>query len=101
MVRRGEPAQHVHVPDGVATYTSGDRVAVEVERSVKSPVRLARIVEELLTGYPVTLYAVGGRDVRRAVEAAERAARAALAHRHISPDRVGALSLIDIPQQVA
>jgi hypothetical protein len=91
----------VHVPDGVATYQSGERVAVEVERSVKAPVRLARIVEHLLTEYPVTLYAVADRQVGTAVRSAERTARGSLAQRQVSPDRIGALSIIDIPQDVA
>lgn len=90
----------VHVPDGVATYENGDRVAVEVERSVKAPARLARIVERLITEYPVTLYAVADGQVRTAVLAAERAARAGLARRQVSADRVGVLSVIDIPGEV-
>lgn len=91
----------VHVPDGVATYERGVKVAVEVERHVKAPARLARIVEALLTDYPVTLYAVAGRDVRTAVLSAERAARTNLAQRQVSPDRIGALSVIDLPTEVA
>jgi hypothetical protein len=87
----------VHVPDAVATYASGDRVAVEVERTTKAPARLARIVEHLLTDYSVTLYAVASADVRRAVETAERTARRTLAARQISADRIGALSVIDLP----
>ncbi|WP_199513898.1 hypothetical protein [Nucisporomicrobium flavum] len=102
LARRGQkPAERIHVPDGVATYERGTRVAVEVERNVKAPVRLARIVEELLTEYEVTLYAVAGNEVRNAVAAAERAARRALANRQISADRIGALSIIDLPQEVA
>ncbi len=101
LARRGQLASdQVHVPDGVATYENGQRVAIEVERSVKAPVRLARIVERLLTEYPVTLYAVARNEVRTAVLSAERAARAALAQRQISEDRIGALSVIDIPQEV-
>lgn len=91
----------VHVPDGVATYENGDRVAIEVERSVKAPARLARIVERLLAEYPVTLYAVTSREVRNAVLAADRAARAGMERRQVSPDRIGALSIIDIPQGVS
>ncbi|OJF13088.1 hypothetical protein [Couchioplanes caeruleus] len=102
LARRGQAGREaVHVPDGVATYERGTRVAVEVERSAKSPARLARIVEELLTNYEVTLYAVAGNEVRNAVAAAERNARATLAHRQVSPDRIGALSIIDIPREVA
>ena len=96
--RRGEAErERMHVPDGVATYERGERVAVEVERAVKAPARLARIVEQLLTDYPVTLYAVASGEVRRAVLAAERAARRTLGHRQISADRIGALSVIDLP----
>lgn len=103
LARRGDRAgtDGVHVPDGVATYEGGERVAVEVERSVKAPARLARILERLLTGYPVTLYAVTSRQVRTAVTAAERAARAGLERRQVSPDRIGALSIIDIPGEVS
>lgn len=103
LARRGQTSSRetVHVPDGVATYTSGDRVAVEVERSVKAPARLARIVEQLLTDYPVTLYAVTGDQVRRAVTAAEQTARRTLAARQVSADRIGALSIIGIPGEVA
>ena len=102
LARRGQAGREaVHVPDGVATYEHGTRVAVEVERNVKAPARLARIVEELLTNYEVTLYAVTGNEVRNAVAAAERNARNTLGHRQISADRIGALSIIDIPQEVA
>jgi hypothetical protein len=102
LVRRGQAGREpVHVPDGVATYERGTRVAIEVERNVKAPARLARIVEELLTDYEVALYAVAGNEVRNAVAAAERTARAALAHRQVSADRIGALSIIDIPREVA
>lgn len=101
LARRGQsPRAQVHVPDGVATYERGTRVAIEVERNVKAPARLARIVEELLTNYEVTLYAVAGNEVRNAVAAAERNARNTLARQQISPDRIGALSIIDIPQEV-
>lgn len=103
LARRGQPRRdrdRMHVPDGVATYQSGTRVAVEVERSVKAPARLARIVEHLLTEYPVALYAVAERDVRTAVLSAERSARHSLAQRGLSPDRIGALSIIDIPREV-
>jgi hypothetical protein len=100
--RRSETGREsVHVPDGVATYANGVRVAVEVERSVKAPARLVRIVEQLLTDYPVTLYAVAGNEIRRAVLAGERAARRALTQRQLSADRVGALSVIDLPTGVA
>jgi hypothetical protein len=98
---QGSRLDGVHVPDGLATYEGGDRVAVEVERTVKAPARLARIVARLLTAYPVTLYAVASRDVRTAVLAAERTARAGLAHRQVSPDRIGELSIIDIPGVVS
>lgn len=104
LARRGRPGgdrDRVHVPDGVATYEHGQRVAVEVERSVKAPVRLAGIVEQLLTNYPVTLYAVASAEVRTAVRSAERAARASLAQRQVSADRIGALSIIDLPAEVA
>lgn len=104
LTRRGDAhagTDGVHVPDGVATYEGGEQVAVEVERSVKAPARLARILERLLTGYPVTLYAVTSHQVRTAVLAAERAARAGLERRQISPDRVGVLSIIDIPEEVS
>lgn len=101
LARRGEAEwKIVHVPDGVATYASGDRVAVEVERSIKAPSRLARIVEQLLADYPVTLYAVANSEIRRAVRKAERTARQVLASRQVSPDRIGALSIIDIPAEV-
>jgi hypothetical protein len=101
LARRGAERARVHVPDGVATYEHGVRVAVEVERNVKAPARLARIVEALLTDYPVILYAVTSREVRTAVLSAERAARAALGQRQVSPDRIGALSVIDLPAGVA
>ena len=102
LARRGQsPSERVHVPDGVATYERGTRVAIEVERHVKAPARLARIVEGLLTDYEVTLYAVAGNEVRNAVAAAERTARAALAHRQVSAERIGALSIIDLPREVA
>jgi endonuclease YncB( thermonuclease family) len=101
LARRGERGRdRVHVPDGVATYASGDRVAVEVERSVKAPVRLAGILEQLLTDYPVTLYAVASGEVRRAVTNAERAARRSLAQRQVSADRIGAVSIIDLPEEL-
>ncbi|MBW6432201.1 hypothetical protein KZ829_00375 [Actinoplanes hulinensis] len=102
LARRGQsPRDRVHVPDGVATYEQGTRVAIEVERNVKAPARLVRIVEELLTNYAVTLYAVAGNEVRNAVAAAERNARTTLTHRQISADRIGALSIIDMPSEVA
>jgi hypothetical protein len=102
LARRGQAGQEsVHVPDGVATYERGTRVAIEVERHAKAPARLARIVEELLTNYEVTLYAVAGNEVRNAVAAAERSARRSLAHRQVSAERIGALSVIDLPQGVA
>ena len=102
LVRRGQPlSERVHVPDGVATYENNIRVAVEVERSVKAPVRLAGIVEQLLTEYDVTLYAVAGNEVRNAVAAAERTARRALEHRQVSAGRIGLLSIIDLPRGVA
>src|SRR5205085_12623917 len=101
LARRGQSERdRVHIPDGVATYEHGQRVAVEVEHHVKAPARLARTVEQLLTEYPVTLYAVTGNEVRRAVEAAERTARKAMAHRQISPDRIRALTVIDLPAGV-
>jgi endonuclease YncB( thermonuclease family) len=101
LARRGERGRdRVHVPDGVATYASGDRVAVEVERSVKAPVRLAGILEQLMTDYPVTLYAVASGEVRRAVTNAERAARRSLAQRQLSADRIGAVSIIDLPEEL-
>jgi hypothetical protein len=100
--RRGQtPRERMHVPDGVATYEDGQQVAIEVERSVKAPVRLARIVEQLLTEYPVTLYAVASNEIRNAVAAAERTARDALAHRQVSTGRVGVLSMIDLPKEAA
>ena len=99
--RRGERSeQPVHVPDGVATYEHEVRVAVEVERTVKAPARLVRIVEQLLTDYPVVLYAVAGNDVRRAVLSAERSARRVLAHRQVSAERIGALSVIELPEEL-
>jgi hypothetical protein len=102
LARRGQAGQEsVHVPDGVATYERGTRVAIEVERHAKAPARLARIVEELLTNYEVTLYAVAGNEVRNAVAAAERSARRSLAHRQVSAERIGALSVIDLPEGVA
>ncbi len=102
LARRGERGREsVHVPDGVATYEGGQRVAVEVERSVKAPARLVRILEQLLTDYPVVLYAVAGNDIRRAVRAAEQATRRVLAHRQLSADRIGALTIIDLPGHVA
>ena len=102
LARRGQASrEQVHVPDGVASYEDGRKVAIEVERSVKAPVRLARIVEQLLTEYEVTLYAVAGNEVRNAVAAADRAARKNLAHRQLSADRIGALSIIDVPKEVA
>jgi hypothetical protein len=102
MARRGQqPREQMHVPDGVATYEGRVRVAIEVERSVKAPVRLARIVEQLLTTYPVTLYAVDSREIRNAVAAAERTARANLKHQQLSADRIGTLSMIDIPKEVS
>jgi len=100
LARRGQDRDPVHVPDGVATYASGDRVAVEVERAVKAPARLARIVEQLLTDYPVTLYAVASTQIRTAVTSAERTARNGLARRQVSADRIGVLSVIDLPGQV-
>lgn len=101
LARRGQAGrEQVHVPDGVATYAGGVRVAIEVERSVKAPVRLAHIVEQLITEYGVTLYAVTGNEIRNAVTAAERAARKNLAHRQVSADRIGALSIIDVPREV-
>ncbi|MEU4424827.1 hypothetical protein AB0F81_29765 [Actinoplanes sp. NPDC024001] len=102
LARRGRTdRERVHVPDGVATYERGTRVAIEVERSVKAPVRLARIVEELLTSYEVTLYAVANNEVRNAVAAADRTARRNLTHRQVSNDRIGALSIIDLPRDAA
>jgi hypothetical protein len=99
LTRKGAERERaaVHVPDGVATYESGDRVAVEVERTVKAPVRLARIVEQLLSDYPVTLYAVASNQIRTAVLTAEKAARLNLGRRQVSTDRVGVLSVIDLP----
>ncbi len=103
LTRKGPERERaaVHVPDGVATYESGDRVAVEVERAVKAPARLARIVEQLLTDYPVTLYAVANNQIRTAVLAAEKAARANLGRRQVSVDRVGVLSVIDLPGELS
>lgn len=72
---RRQQGNAVHVSDGVATYENGDRVAVEVERSVKAPARLARIVEDLLTEYPVTLYAVASGEIAAGC-AGRRAGRA-------------------------
>jgi hypothetical protein len=100
LARRTDDRRRVHVPDGVATYESGVRVAIEVERAVKAPARLTRIVEQLLTDYPVTLYAVATPEIRRAVVAAERRARTTLAQRQVSPDRIGALSVINLPEEV-
>ena len=72
-----------------------------MERSVKAPARLVRILEQLLTDYPVTLYVVAGNEIRRAVLSAEQATRRALAQRQLSADRIGALSIIDLPGGVA
>jgi hypothetical protein len=55
----------------------------------------------LLTTYPVTLYAVDGNEIRNAVAAAERTARANLARQHLSADRIGVLSMIEMPREVA
>lgn len=97
---RNGTRERVHVPDGVATYERCDQVAIEVERSVKAPVRLARIVEQLLTTYPVTLYAVTSNEIRNAVAAANKTARDALARRQLSAGRVGALTVIDMPKEI-
>lgn len=90
----------VHVPDGVAYYEHGHALAVEVERGVKAPARLARIVEDLLTGFPMTLYAVVNQEVANAVRAAEKTARRVLNQRGVSPERIGALTIIEIPAGV-
>jgi hypothetical protein len=44
---------------------------------------------------------VANNEIRRAVARAERAARQTLAHCQVSPDRIGALSIIDIPAKVS
>lgn len=64
--RKGQAAPHL--PDGVIVLTDGQRWAVEVERTAKESIRLARIVQLLTTAYDRTIYATRSRKVAAAVE---------------------------------
>lgn len=65
-VRKGE--KRPHLPDGVVVTTSGERWAVEVERTAKESVRLASIVRLLTTVYDRTIYATTSEAVAKAVQ---------------------------------
>lgn len=87
----------IHVPDGVATLENGKRAAVEVERSLKTPVRLQRILTEL-NSYDLVIYACSDQVIRDAVAAAHAAVQRRA--KQEGRAKVADLMRISIPEEV-
>jgi hypothetical protein len=95
----GAGAKKLHTPDGVALY-GAVRAALEVERSVKSPNRRARIMAHLIGTYPLVIFAVTDKRVGAMVEATYREQRE-LAERHVPAASIGQLRLVAIPEALS